>query len=340
MSITIYGKNVGIDIPYDLGFAWKIKNLDIPTETTDRILINNTNYELDGIYDLTFKDMKEYVNTSFATNQTDSNGSMIYNFSMVEIPLPFYKIYDYEGGLAGKENFLRIDWNDNLDYAVKMHGNGNQEDFYVALLINAGHFNPNQEKSTTFYWIDALIDNIFAYYKLDEQDTSGSGTIEDELNANDATNVGTSNSTGKINTAYDFDGGTDHIITGTGFGDGLGSISAFSTCLWFKGDAYVNDGIFGVGLLDGVGNGRIYSVDVSGSGLRLFLEDSFDIVAFSDTSSWHYLCTTYNGTTAKMYLDAINIQNNSKSGAINFTGLKFGLGIYYSSAFTFDGKID
>ena len=51
---------------------------------------------------------------------------------------------------------LRVDWNENLDYAVKMFGNGIQEDFYVALLINAGLFDSGVEKSTTFQWIDAI----------------------------------------------------------------------------------------------------------------------------------------------------------------------------------------
>ncbi len=153
LSITIYMKNIGIDIPFDLGFAWKVMDLDVPSnETTDKILINSTIYNLDGIYDLIFKDMKEYMNISFPTNQTLGNGTVIYNYSIEEVPIPFYKIYDR---FLGKKNFLRIDWDENLNYTIKMYGDGNQENFYVALLVNAGHFNPNQEKSTTFYWIDA-----------------------------------------------------------------------------------------------------------------------------------------------------------------------------------------
>ncbi|MCH8234108.1 MAG: hypothetical protein IIB82_15890 [Bacteroidetes bacterium] len=46
LSITISGKNTGIDIPVDLGFAWKITDWEIPHEGTggDSIFINQTNY--------------------------------------------------------------------------------------------------------------------------------------------------------------------------------------------------------------------------------------------------------------------------------------------------------
>jgi len=121
LSITIYGKNTGIDIPFDLGFAWKVTDINIPpSNVSDEITINVTIYPLNETYNSLFKDMD------------------IANF----------KIRD---GCR----YLRIDWNENLSYAVKMYGDGNQEDFYVMLLINTGNFTTGQEKSTTFYWIDA-----------------------------------------------------------------------------------------------------------------------------------------------------------------------------------------
>ena len=121
LSITIYGKNIGDDIPFDLGFAWKVTDVNIPLNNTDdRILINNTDYLLNETYDLIFKDMDE----------------------------AYFKVY-------GSGQYLKVDWNENLNYAVKMYGNGNQEDFYVMLLVNAGIFDSGIEKSTVFYWIDA-----------------------------------------------------------------------------------------------------------------------------------------------------------------------------------------
>ncbi len=152
LSVTIYGKNIGIDIPFDLGFAWKITDWEIPHDSLlgDSIFINQTDYNLDGTFDLTFKNMSHtYYNNKLEENvEYDS----------------YFRGYDWT-------KFLRVDWNENLNYAVKMFGNGNQEDFYVALLINAGHFSSGQEKSTTFYWIDAEGD-----YTNEHWDTSSEGT--------------------------------------------------------------------------------------------------------------------------------------------------------------------
>jgi len=113
-------KNIGIDIPYDLGYAWKIKDWEIPPIGGDSIIINHSHYSLDGNYNLLFRNMNESY------------------------------LQGYDGGEQ-----LRLDWNNNLNYAVKMFGNGIQENFYVATLINAGKFDSGVEKQTTFQWIDA-----------------------------------------------------------------------------------------------------------------------------------------------------------------------------------------
>ncbi len=135
LSVKVYGKNIGIDIPFDLGFAWKIKDVNIPGIGEDYIDINETSYNLNGSYNLIFKNMNE----------------------------SYFNIHDIT-------KFLRLDWDENLNYAVKLYGDGNQSNFYVSTLINAGHFNPGQEKSTTFKWIDAdtavnsnVVTNQYAY---------------------------------------------------------------------------------------------------------------------------------------------------------------------------------
>ncbi len=158
LSITIYGKNIGIDIPFDLGFAWKVTDWDIPSnETDDYMVINNSAYLIKGTYDnLLFKDMEE----SYFKGRDST--------------------YDFGG------EFLRVDWNENLNYAVKMFGNGVQEDFYVALLINAGHFNPEQEKQTTFQWIDAVVIGTnagFVTVAPTGDPAASTGTVDNSANA-------------------------------------------------------------------------------------------------------------------------------------------------------------
>lgn len=120
LSVTIYGKNIGQDIPFDLGFAWKVQNINITGEGQDFIEINGSVYYLNESNDLLFKNMDE---ATFNIRDTTK--------------------------------YLILGWDKNLNYAVKMYGDGNQDNFYVATLVNAGHFNPGQEKQTTFEWIDA-----------------------------------------------------------------------------------------------------------------------------------------------------------------------------------------
>ncbi len=327
LSITIYGKNIGIDIPYDLGFAWKVTNLDVPSETTDKILINNTRYELDGTYDLIFKDMKRIIQTRNITgyeNVTYENGTItipIYEIINETIKIPFYKIYDREGDLLQeKENFLRIDWNENLNYAVKMYGDGNQNNFYTALLINAGHFSPNQEKSTTFYWIDALIDNIVSYYKFD--DNAANTNVDDELDANEGTLGGGETTAGvsvagKIGTAFEFDG-NDYVNIGnlSNLGSNLGDGVSWS--LWIKTTATAVQYFYGVypGSVSGYWylaiNQKYDGTDDPGKiATRLYDNDGNDMaggttndINFRD-GAWHHIVITTDGpgNAVTIYLD-------------------------------------
>jgi hypothetical protein len=140
LSVTIYAKNIGIDIPFDLGFAWKITDWEIPPNVGgDSITINSTRYDLDGTYDLLFENMSRILFEDEPEEEIEY--------------IPFLRGQDFT-------EFLRLDWNKDLNYKVKMEGDGNQENFYVAVLINAGNLSSNQEKSTTLYWIDAEGDAI------------------------------------------------------------------------------------------------------------------------------------------------------------------------------------
>ena len=134
LSVIISLENIGIDIPFDLGFGWKITDVEIPGLGEDYIDINGTSYLLNDSYDMTFKNMNE----------------------------SYFNIHDIT-------KFLRLDWDESLNDAVKIHSDG-QENFYSMLLIDGGHFSPGQEKSTTLYWIDAdtAVDNtafntLYAY---------------------------------------------------------------------------------------------------------------------------------------------------------------------------------
>ena len=131
LSVIIYVKNRGDEtIPYDIGFSWAVTDIDIPNEhDRDRIYINRTYYPLDGVYDVTFTDMKH-----------EANGTIEYDAE--------YRISDYT-------EFLTLEWDNNIPYSVRIQGNGVQDETTVTWMVNAGIFQPGQEKQTTLYWADA-----------------------------------------------------------------------------------------------------------------------------------------------------------------------------------------
>ncbi len=139
LSVTIYGKNMGIDIPFDLGFAWKVKDIEINENISDdRIYINGSKYFLNDTLDFLFSDMWENVTIG------EFNYTNYYNYFRLE---------------DGKE-YVKVDWNKDLNYEVELYSNGTQSNSYVMLLVNAGTFLAGQEKSTTFHWADAEGDYI------------------------------------------------------------------------------------------------------------------------------------------------------------------------------------
>ena len=158
LTITIYGKNIGDrDIPVPIGFAWKITDIDVPMSDNgksqpygDSIEINRTRYNLEEFNEtLIFKNMSRVIQNITIDPIT---GEDIYNGQIID-SYPKIRFQDWT-------KFLKLDWNKNLDYTVKMYGDGNQSNFYVALLINAGSFDVGESKATKLYWIDALGDYV------------------------------------------------------------------------------------------------------------------------------------------------------------------------------------
>ena len=131
LSVTIYAKNLDTRAyPVPLGISWTLTDIDIPNPLgKDTIYINGTDYRLDGVYDLTFTDMKH-----------DENGSIVYD--------PHYRIYD-------SIEYLTLEWDETLPYSVRLEGNGVQSETKVTWMVNAGTFQPGQEKQTTLLWADA-----------------------------------------------------------------------------------------------------------------------------------------------------------------------------------------
>lgn len=149
LSVIPFIKNTGPNIPQDLGFAWKVKDIKVSgNKEHDVLFINDNKYLLSENLDLTFTDMtKEVMHFS---NFTLPNGTNIlindYNHT---IPIPFYKIED-SITLASVD----LRWNENLNYWVKVKSTA-EYNAPVTLLVNTGPLAVGQTKSTVLYWFDS-----------------------------------------------------------------------------------------------------------------------------------------------------------------------------------------
>jgi hypothetical protein len=119
LSVIISGENIGIDIPFDVGFAWIVKNVSLPGLGEDYI-------EVDGI--------------DYYLNETRTE-------SFINLTNNIYHFHDLT-------KYMDLAWSKNLNYRLNLSGT-NQDDFRAILMINAGTFISGQKKQTTLTWIDA-----------------------------------------------------------------------------------------------------------------------------------------------------------------------------------------
>jgi hypothetical protein len=135
LNIQPYEKNIGSNnISVDTGFAWRMRNIKIANTTeNDWIYINETRYNLNETLDLDF---------------TDLNRTEIVMHDDVEVG-----------------EWLWMNWSSNLNYHYWIKNKTGQTNAPNTLLINAGSLDVNQEKKTTFGWIDALCTWSCVLYK-------------------------------------------------------------------------------------------------------------------------------------------------------------------------------
>jgi len=128
LTVIPYIKNIdNEDIPYNLGFAWEIKDIQIDmTEEDDYIDINGTTY---------------YLNAS-GLNETYTN-----------LDVPSFYIKEDTGVNESESLYLR--WDENLNYKVRVKSRTGQYNAPVTLGIKIGTLSVGQEKSTELFWHDA-----------------------------------------------------------------------------------------------------------------------------------------------------------------------------------------
>ena len=170
--------------------------------------------------------------------------------------------------------------------------------------------------------------SLVSYYKMD-------GDATDSVGSNGGTVNGASVTTGKINQGYDFDGSNDYIASSSNVGNGAVSISA-----WFK---TTDSNIMRVAETYGTTS---FNSIVFETGLRLAIRDDSSATIFPtgitgyNDGDWHFVVMTNDGTTAKLYVDNVQVQSISSSGIGSQTITNADIGAYRGGSQYFDGKID
>ena len=126
LTVIPYIKNLGVEIPFVLGFAWELKDIQVDmTFGGDYIEINGTSYFLNSSLNETYTDL---VDSCFYIREDISN-------------------YSSES--------LYLGWDENLDYKVQVKSRDGQYNAPVTLGIKIGTLGVGQEKYTCLFWHDA-----------------------------------------------------------------------------------------------------------------------------------------------------------------------------------------
>jgi hypothetical protein len=148
----------------------------------------------------------------------------------------------------------------------------------------------------------ALIDNLTNYWKLDEN----TGTTTTDVVTSTASNITGAawSSLGKINNCLSFDGVSDYVALPSGIGSAAGSASRITVNAWIKSTStgktsyiFVCSGQY-VFLRFDTNNHLVFAVTGSGG-------DIADAGTGFNDNNWHMVTGTYDGTSQRIYVDAV-----------------------------------
>lgn len=178
-----------------------------------------------------------------------------------------------------------------------------------------------------------LLDNIKAYYKLNE---SNGSTANDELNAYDGTiNGATVNCTGKMGTCYRFDGGSDDFeITPIEFS----TTDRWTVAYWALDTSTSKT----YETVIGIRTASYPFISHSNTVGILYFRNSYgDIYSFDVgedyKNAWHHYVWTGNGSSVSLYYDGTFISSQSTQSEFTVTGIGNG---YSNNTLCYGGYLD
>jgi len=158
LTIIPYVVNLGIEIPFDIGFGWEMKKIQIANTTAgDSFRTKGANYLLNGTLD------ESYTNLSNPIRDIDGtiigwNNPQI-NLEQINSPDP--------------AQYLYLRWNKGLTYRVTVKNRTGQYNAPVSLYINAGTLGVGNTKDTKLHWFDAM-DDFITTWELKLPENQGS----------------------------------------------------------------------------------------------------------------------------------------------------------------------
>ncbi len=141
LSIGFKAINDGPQPISDLGFIWKIKDIKIGGNSEGDLIYLN-----DSIYD------EEGNDTSPNQNIT----STVFNLSNITDTLTFTNMNESYYSLFDDNGFVKLYWNNSVDYTVEVENVSGQDNAEVTLLMKIGTLGGRQSISRTLYWRDPI----------------------------------------------------------------------------------------------------------------------------------------------------------------------------------------
>lgn len=175
--------------------------------------------------------------------------------------------------------------------------------------------------------------NPVAWYKLDAGEIFNNTSTEWSVDNNAYPSV--------YQSSLDFNGTDDYIDTNSTFN----TLTSFTVSAWFKADDTAGTVRSIVSTrVNGIDTSKGFDIYISANVLtgRVYNNGETEVVqSFTDTTSWHNVVMTYNGTTLELFLDNSSIGtttgNYDNSGGRNLTIGKWGP--VSATSYYFDGLI-
>ena len=291
-----------------------------PNNSTDIKIIHISGSEIDGL-EFIFENSKGETNNLKLENlNIQSKETKTYRFTQNQIGIKdvnkvtVIPIYNSNIGISSTKEVKNMN-NPNINYAYC-------------------HIKPGGFSATSFS------DSVVLYMPLDGDTNDNSGNGNDGIIRGDVT----SNSSGKLNGAYTFDGNGDWIELGPiSIISGIASKN-FTLCSWFITNGTEEDIISNGYGLTSDGDYLLMSFQTKLRGHVWYDMDSntIDSNAVVNNNVWHHGCQVVNSTDITLYVDGVFDKTNTLSGSeITSSGnVIIGSRAMGAASNNFEGSID